>query len=147
MSSPPFSLLVLDPSPACPVRSRFDAPLTGDYALPVRDLLSWGRNLNEERAARVARKVDRWRPAVPDLARMVVDEGLLKETLNLYSILVAFQISDAGTYNPARSSSSFSARSRRCSSRRRVMYRCQVLSCPIRRCRSRTRSRSSVALT
>jgi len=67
----------ITPPAVPPQPTDFEAPVAGDYALPARDLLSWGWDLDEERLARAGRKAARWRPAVPDLARMAVDEGLL----------------------------------------------------------------------
>lgn len=64
--------------PAVPPRPcDFSAPAPGNYGYPVRALLDWGWDLDEERIAHNARNVTRWRPAVPDLVRMALDEGLL----------------------------------------------------------------------
>lgn len=64
--------------PAVPHRPEdFDAPSPGDYDYPVRALLDWGWDLDEERIASNARNVAKWRRAVPDLTRMTLDEGLL----------------------------------------------------------------------
>jgi hypothetical protein len=64
--------------PAVPPRPRdFSAPAPGNYGYPVRALLDWGWDLDEERLTHNARNVTRWRRAVPDLVRMALDEGLL----------------------------------------------------------------------
>jgi hypothetical protein len=64
--------------PAVPPRpADFKAPLPGHYDDPVQELLTWGWDLDEQRAAQAARNVAWWRPAIPDLVRMVLDEGLL----------------------------------------------------------------------
>jgi hypothetical protein len=64
--------LAVPPTPA-----DFGAPAPGNYGYPVRDLLGWGWNLDDERTAQAARNTAKWRPASPDLVRMVFDEGLL----------------------------------------------------------------------
>jgi hypothetical protein len=64
--------------PAVPPRpDDFDAPAAGSYDYPVRALLDWGWDLDGQRIADNARNVAKWRRAVPDLVRMVLDEGLL----------------------------------------------------------------------
>jgi hypothetical protein len=65
--------------PAVPPRpADFAAPPPGQYEGPVQGLLTWGWDLDERRAARAARSEARWRPAVPGLVRMALDEGLLQ---------------------------------------------------------------------
>ena len=64
--------------PAVPPRpSDFDAPPTGAYDYPVRTLLEWGWDLDDERAKNNARNTNKWWPAIEDLARMALDGGLL----------------------------------------------------------------------
>ena len=55
----------------------FDAPPPGQYDYPVRTLLKWGWDLDEQRIADNSKNVAKWCPAIPELARMVFDEGLL----------------------------------------------------------------------
>jgi len=64
--------------PAVPPRpDDFDAPSPGGYDYPVRTLLDWGWDSDEQRVANNARNAAKWRRAVPDLVRMALDEGLL----------------------------------------------------------------------
>ena len=55
----------------------YDAPAPRDYTYPVRNLLQWGWAIDEQRVLNNARNVSKWRPAVPELIYMVLDEGLL----------------------------------------------------------------------
>jgi hypothetical protein len=64
--------------PDRPPRPRdFNAPPPGHYDAPVRTLLNWGWDLDERRITQRARNVSQWRPAIPELVRMVFDQGLL----------------------------------------------------------------------
>ena len=64
--------------PAVPPRPPdFASPAPGEYDYPARQLLDWGWDLDEERAKNNARNVSKWRPAIGDLARMALDDGLL----------------------------------------------------------------------
>lgn len=64
--------------PAVPPRpDDFEAPAPGDYDYPVRKLLQWGWDLDEQRMRDNTKNVTKWWPAVPELVRMVLDEGLL----------------------------------------------------------------------
>jgi hypothetical protein len=54
----------------------FEAPSLGDYDDPVRTLLKWGWDLDERRITKRAGDVNRWRLVIPELVRMVLDEGL-----------------------------------------------------------------------
>jgi len=65
--------------PAVPPRpDDFAAPPPGDYGYPARTLLKWGWDMDERRIADHAGNVARWRPAVPELIRMTLDEGFLR---------------------------------------------------------------------
>jgi len=65
--------------PAVPERPvDFSAPPAGKYSGPEKELLSLGWELNLQRVQALAKKDERWRTAVPDLERMVFDEGLLE---------------------------------------------------------------------
>ncbi len=64
--------------PAVPPRPPdFKAPSPGKYDYPARQLLEWGWDLDEEQAKNNARSVNKWHPAVGNLVRMALDEGLL----------------------------------------------------------------------
>lgn len=60
-----------------PRPADFTAPPAGTYDYPARTLLDWGWDLDDERAKNNAGNVNKWRPAVDDLVRMTLDEGLL----------------------------------------------------------------------
>jgi hypothetical protein len=60
-----------------PRPADFTPPPAGTYGYPARTLLDWGWNLDDERAKNNAGNVNKWRPAVDDLVRMALDEGLL----------------------------------------------------------------------
>ncbi len=65
--------------PAVPPRpADFDAPPPETYDDPARALLEWGWEDDERRLADSAKNAAKWRPAIPDLMRMVFDEGLLE---------------------------------------------------------------------
>lgn len=65
--------------PAAPLRpADFESPPPGDYGHPVKALLTWGWDLNEQRIADDARNEAKWRPAIAELARMALDQGLLE---------------------------------------------------------------------
>ncbi|MBU0491438.1 MAG: hypothetical protein KKB13_06275 [Chloroflexi bacterium] len=64
--------------PAGPPRpADFSAPPPGRYDDPGQELLAWGWDLDEQRIAPAAQDAARWQPALPELARMALDEGLL----------------------------------------------------------------------
>ncbi len=67
---------LLPPSPP-PRPAEFAAPSAQQYQGPERDLLDWGPDLDLKRIQRSARDAARWQPALTDLARMALDEGLL----------------------------------------------------------------------
>lgn len=98
--------------PAVPPRPPdFDAPSSGEYNSPVEQLLEWGWDLEERRPdalanARKARSTSKWRPAIDDLVRMALDEGLLNgwpgeaaswasyHALSMLGHLRAYQVAD-----------------------------------------------------
>jgi hypothetical protein len=64
--------------PAVPLRpADFAAPPAGEYSGLERELLTWGWRPEPQRIRAQAKKAARWRPVIPDLVRMVLDEGLL----------------------------------------------------------------------
>ncbi|MFQ5856204.1 MAG: hypothetical protein ACE5LU_11230 [Anaerolineae bacterium] len=64
--------------PAPPQRPPdFVAPPAGSYPGPLKELLELGWKAGEKTMTTRARKATIWRPLVPDLERMVLDEGLL----------------------------------------------------------------------
>jgi hypothetical protein len=64
--------------PAPPRRPPgFVAPGVGSYPRPVKELLELGWKVNEQAMTARAQKADVWKPLVPDLERLVLDEGLL----------------------------------------------------------------------
>lgn len=75
--TPPALWEDLLPHSPPPRPSEFSAPPTQEYQGPERDLLDWGPDLDLKRIQRVARDSARWTPALPDVARMTLDEGLL----------------------------------------------------------------------
>lgn len=63
--------------PATPPRpADFEAPPPGRYGDPAKTLLDWGWDLDERRIARHARNAGQWQPAIPELVRMIFDQGL-----------------------------------------------------------------------
>lgn len=64
--------------PPRPAEAWATAPAPGAYDDPARDLLKWGWDWDDQRIAQQARNAARWRPAISDLARMALDEGLLE---------------------------------------------------------------------
>jgi hypothetical protein len=67
----------ITPPDVPPRPADFAAPRAGTYDYPTRTLLDWGWNLDDERVKNNARNVNKWRPAIDDLVRMALDEGLL----------------------------------------------------------------------
>ncbi len=64
--------------PAVPPRPPdFVSPPPGSYDDPVQALLQWGWEIDKGRFAAKAKNTAEWRPAIPELERMVFDEGLL----------------------------------------------------------------------
>jgi len=64
--------------PAPPPRPPdFAAPPAGSYPTRLKELLKLGWKTDERVIAARARKVAGWKPLIPDLERMVLDEGLL----------------------------------------------------------------------
>jgi len=60
-----------------PRPADFSAPPPGTYKGPLTELLRLGWEENKQQIARWSRKASLWRPLIPDLERMVLDEGLL----------------------------------------------------------------------
>lgn len=75
--TPPALWEDLLPSSPPPRPAEFTAPPAQEYRGPERDLLDWGADLDSKRIQRAARDAARWIPAIADLARMALDEGLL----------------------------------------------------------------------
>lgn len=79
------SLLLIDEQmwddvfpPAPPQRPPdFVAPPADSYPGPLKELLDLGWKADEKTMATRARKAAIWKPLVPDLERMILDEGLL----------------------------------------------------------------------
>jgi hypothetical protein len=67
----------ITPPDVPPRPADFTAPPAGTYDYPARKLLDWGWNLDDERVKNNAGNVNKWWPAVDDLVRMALDEGLL----------------------------------------------------------------------
>lgn len=70
------------PLDAPPRPADFEAPPAGDYDDPVQKLLTWGPN-EEQGADREEVDLDmrerrQWRPYIPDLTRMALDDGLIE---------------------------------------------------------------------
>jgi hypothetical protein len=65
--------------PAVPPRpADWSALPSGEYTGPAQALLQWGCDLDDGRIAARAREAARWQPAIPELARMTLDDGLLE---------------------------------------------------------------------
>jgi hypothetical protein len=93
--------------PAVPPRPPdFNAPSPDEYDSPAGQLLEWGWDLEERRVKSKARSMSKWRPAIDDLVRMTLDEGLLNgwpgeaaswasyHALSMLSHLRAYQVAD-----------------------------------------------------
>ena len=67
----------LPPRPA-----DFEAPPAGDYDDPVRELLAWGpgedKDEDREEIDLDLKAQRHWRPHIPDLTRMALDDGLIE---------------------------------------------------------------------
>ncbi len=66
--------------PETPPRpANFASPKAGEYPSPVHKILAWGINLNEKALLSRIGDIKAWQPHAYDLARMVLDPGLLQE--------------------------------------------------------------------
>ncbi len=68
----------LFPPDTPPRPANWNSPPAGVYAEPAKILLEWGWDLDNDRIARQAQNTAKWRPTIPELARMALDEGLLE---------------------------------------------------------------------
>jgi hypothetical protein len=67
----------ITPPAAPPLPPDYAAPLPGEYSSTAQTLLKWGPDRDDERIANNARN-SKWRRAISDLTRMVMDKGLLE---------------------------------------------------------------------
>jgi hypothetical protein len=67
----------ITPPAVPPQPANFATPAQADHAPPLRELLTWGWNTDEEYVTRNVRQIAKQQPASSDVVRMVLDEGLL----------------------------------------------------------------------